>query len=91
MDTNIFNSVTNFIKKRTFELFGLLLISVSISIFISFITYSPDDPSFIYGEQSVSIKNFFGIYGSIIADFLLQSFGLSSFLVLFTFFIWGLN
>ena len=37
------------------------------------------------------IKNFFGIYGSIVSDFLLQSFGLIAFLVLATFISWGLN
>ena len=79
MNTNFLNSVTNFLKKRTFELLGLILISSSITLAISFITYAPEDPSFIYGDNSIEIKNFFGIYGSSIADFLLQSFGLISF------------
>ena len=91
MITNLNNSVTNFIKKRTFELLGLSLIFVAIILFISFITYSPDDPSFIYGDQNSSIENFLGIYGSIISDFLLQSFGLISFLLLFTIISWGFN
>ena len=82
MNTNFLNSVTNFIKKRTFEFLGLILISSSIVLAISFVTYSPEDPSFIYGDSSIEIKNFFGIYGSSIADFLLQSFGLVSFLFL---------
>ena len=91
MITNLNNSVTNFIKKRTFELLGLSLIFAAIILFISFITYSPDDPSFIYGDQNSSIENFLGIYGSIISDFLLQSFGLISFLLLFTIISWGFN
>ena len=89
MNTNFLNSVTNFIRKRTFELLGLLLIFMSIILAISFITYSPSDPSFIYGEDGNVIGNFFGFYGSIVADFLLQSFGLASFLIIITFLSWG--
>ncbi len=91
MNTNILNSVTNFLKKRTFELLGLILIFTSVALAVAFTTYSPDDPSFIYGDKNFEIKNFFGIYGSSIADFLLQSFGLSSFLLLLNFLLWGLE
>ena len=80
MNTNFLNSVTNFLKKRTFEFIGLILISTSIGLAIAFTTYSPEDPSFVYGDREFESKNFFGIYGSSIADFLLQSFGLVSFL-----------
>ena len=91
MNTNFLNSVTNFLKKRTFEFIGLILISTSIALAIAFTTYSPEDPSFVYGDREFEIKNFFGIYGSSIADFLLQSFGLVSFLILANFLFWGIN
>ena len=91
MNTNFLNSVTNFLKKRTFEFIGLILISTSIGLAIAFTTYSPEDPSFVYGDREFEIKNFFGIYGSSIADFLLQSFGLVSFLILANFLFWGVN
>ena len=91
MNANFLNSVTNFLKKRTFELLGLLLIFIGIALSVSFITYSPNDPSFVYGENNTNIKNFFGIYGSIISDFLLQSFGITSFLILVTMISWGIN
>tara|TARA_B100001996_G_scaffold264708_1_gene206538 strand:+ start:231 stop:2318 length:2088 start_codon:yes stop_codon:yes gene_type:complete len=91
MKSNIYSNLANFIKKRTFELLGLSLILASAAIIISFITYSPNDPSFIYGENDKVIQNFFGIYGSIVSDFLLQSFGLIAFLLLGTFVSWGLS
>jgi DNA segregation ATPase FtsK/SpoIIIE, S-DNA-T family len=91
MNTNFLNSLTNFLKKRTFEFMGLILISTSIGLAIAFTTYSPEDPSFVYGDRDFEIKNFFGIYGSSIADFLLQSFGLVSFLILANFLLWGIN
>ncbi len=91
MNTNFLNTLTNFLKKRTFEFIGLILISTSIGLIIAFTTYSPEDPSFIYGDRDFEIKNFFGIYGSSVADFLLQSFGLVSFLILANFLFWGIN
>ncbi|MDC3156982.1 DNA translocase FtsK 4TM domain-containing protein [Candidatus Pelagibacter bacterium] len=91
MNTNFLNTLTNFLKKRTFEFIGLILISTSIGLVIAFTTYSPEDPSFIYGDRDFEIKNFFGIYGSSVADFLLQSFGLVSFLILANFLFWGIN
>ena len=91
MNTNFLNSVTNFLKKRTFEFIGLILISTSIGLAIAFTTYSPEDPSFVYGDREFEINNFFGVYGSSIADFLLQSFGIVSFLILANFLFWGIN
>ena len=91
MNTKFLDIVTNFIKKRTFELMGLSLILLSIALTISFITYTPNDPSIVYGSNASTIKNFFGIYGSITSDFLLQSFGLVSFLLIATFMSWGLK
>ena len=91
MNTNFLDTVTNFIKKRTFELLGIILILTSLALAVSFATYTPEDPSFIYGDSGIEIKNFFGIYGSSIADFLLQSFGLASFLLLANFIFWGLS
>jgi len=70
MNTNFLDSLTNFLKKRTFELLGLILVLSSVALAIAFTTYSPEDPSFVYGDRSYEIQNFFGIYGSSIADFL---------------------
>ena len=58
MNTNFLNSLTNFLKKRTFEFIGLVLISLGIALTISFATYSPSDPSFVYGETGANINNF---------------------------------
>ena len=91
MNTNILNSVTNFLKKRTIEFIGLILVSVSVLLLISLISYSPSDPTLIYGSDNISINNLLGFYGSLTADFLLQSFGLTSFLLLITILSWGIN
>ena len=91
MNTNFLNSLTNFLKKRTYEVFGIILISIGIALTISFATYSPGDPSILYNETDVNINNFLGLYGSTISDFLLQSFGVISFLLLINLISWGVK
>ena len=80
MNTNFLNSLTNFLRKRTFEFIGIAFISIGIILSISFATYNPSDPSLVYSENITAAENTIGIYGSFVADFLLQSFGLASFL-----------
>ena len=82
---------TNFLKNRTSELIGLCLIFCALLLSVSFFSYSPNDPTFVYGAKANDIKNFLGLYGGRIADFLLQSFGLTSFLILITIMSWGVN
>jgi DNA segregation ATPase FtsK/SpoIIIE, S-DNA-T family len=90
MNSNLYKNISIFLKKRTFEFIGLTLVIVAIALAFSFISYSPNDPSFIYGEKQNLINNYLGIYGSLISDFLLQSFGLVSFLLLITIISWGI-
>ena len=68
----------NFVLKRLIEFIGILILVLSAFIFLALISYSPNDPNFIYSE-SQDINNFLGINGSIGADFLLQSIGLISY------------
>ncbi len=91
MNSNIYNNLSRFFKNRTIEVVGFLLIIAAITLFISFFSYSPNDPSFIYNSENVDIKNYLGLYGGIVSDFLLQSFGITSFLILITLISWGIN
>ena len=86
----IFKNILDFTRKRTIELSGLLLISVALALSVAFFSYSPADPIHILGEDNIKINNLFGIYGGLVADFLLQSFGLSSFLIPVTLTMWGI-
>ena len=78
------------LKKRIIELFGVILAAISLLLIISFISYSPDDPNFIFPENT-KIKNLLGSNGSYISDVFMQSFGLMSFLVPITFFFTSIN
>ena len=87
----IYQNFTNFLKNRTIELIGFILVFIAFLFAASFLSYSPNDPTFVYGANNDNINNLLGVYGGIVADFLLQSFGLTSFLILITLVSWGLN
>ena len=87
----IYKNFTNFLKNRVIELVGLSLVLLAFLLTASFYSYSPNDPTFIYGTDTIETNNLLGLYGGIVADFLLQSFGLTSFLVLTTIASWGIN
>ena len=89
MNSQILTQFNNFIKNRLIELFGIFLIFFSIFLFVSIISYSPEDPNFIYTQESTQIKNIGGFYGGVISDLLLQSIGLISVLISFNIFFWG--
>mgnify|MGYP001302026339 CR=1 FL=1 len=85
----VFDKVTNFTLKRLSELIGLLLLALSILLLTSLITYSPEDPNFIFPNNS-EIKNLLGIKGSYVSDIFYQSIGLISLLIPFSIFFSGI-
>ena len=91
MNSNLLIKANVFIKNRLIEFSGSLLVLISIFLIISTASYTPDDPNFIYSPENVKIKNLGGFYGSVIADFLLQSIGLVSFFVTITILSWGFS
>ena len=57
----IYQNFTNFLKKRTIELIGLSLIFSALLLAVSFFSYSPSDPTFVYGIKPDNIKNLLGV------------------------------
>ena len=91
MNSQVLIKINSIIKNRIIQLLGVSLIFASIFLLISIISYSPSDPNFIYTPENTEIKNVGGFYGSVISDFLLQSFGLISILLVTNFFYWGIK
>ena len=87
---NLANKGLNFIIKRIIELSGVVLAAISLLLLISLITYSPEDPNFIFPENT-KIQNILGFRGSFISDFFIQSLGLISILIPFSLFFTGIN
>ena len=86
----IINSILIFSIKRIIEILGIGISIVGLLLFISLISYSPDDPNFIFPENT-EIKNLLGFQGSYISDIFFQSIGIISYLASITFFITGIN
>jgi len=87
---NYINKIGDFIINRLAELVGIFLVITSLLLFISLISYSPEDPNFIFPENS-EIKNFLGFRGSFVADIFFQSIGIISLLIPISLLFTGLS
>ncbi len=87
---NLSRKTLDFTIKRVAEITGIFLICISALIFLSLISYSPEDPNFIFTENT-EIKNILGFRGSYISDLFFQSIGLIAFLTSLTIFFTGIN
>jgi len=84
------NLLLNFAINRLAEIFGVLVSLTGLSLFLALITYSPNDPNFIFPENT-KIENLMGYQGSFISDLFFQSIGLAAYLIPFTLFFTGIN
>jgi len=83
-------SATNFGINRIIEILSLSILLMGILLIISLATYSPNDPNFIF-PNNTQIKNLLGFRGSLISDLFFQSFGLIALLIPFSLIISGIN
>ena len=84
------NLLLNFAIKRLAEVFGILIFATGTLLLIALITYSPEDPNFVFPENK-EIKNLLGFQGSFISDLFFQSVGLISYLISFSLILTGIN
>ena len=84
------NLLINFTLKRLTEIFGLIVFICGLFLLIALLSYSPEDPNFIFPDNT-EIKNLFGFYGSFISDLFVQSVGMIAFLISLSFMITGIN
>ncbi len=84
------NLFANFTIKRVAEFFGIAVFCAGFSLLLALLTYSPEDPNFIFPE-STKIKNILGFHGSFVSDLFFQSIGLISYFFSFTLIVTGIN
>jgi S-DNA-T family DNA segregation ATPase FtsK/SpoIIIE len=84
------NLLLNFALKRLAEIFGILISLTGVMLFLALITYSPNDPNFIFPDNT-KIENLMGFQGSFVSDLIFQSIGLIAYLIPFTFICTGIN
>jgi len=84
------NNTINFGINRIIETAGIALVVLGLLLLVSLATFSPDDPNFIFPDNT-EIKNLLGFNGSYTADLFFQTFGLIALLIPFTLIFSGLN
>ena len=71
----IANTALQFTINRLIEILGLIVLVFGLLLLVALISYSPDDPNFIFSENT-KIKNLLGFRGSYVSDLFFQSVGL---------------
>ena len=84
------HNVINFGLNRIIEIIGITILITGTLLLASLITFSPDDPNFIF-PNDVEIQNILGFRGSFTSDIFFQCFGLIALLIPFSLIISGLN
>ena len=84
------NNTLNFGVNRVIEIVGLAIVITGILLLASLITFSPDDPNFIFPNDTI-IKNILGFRGSFTADIFFQTLGMIALLIPFSLIISGIN
>jgi S-DNA-T family DNA segregation ATPase FtsK/SpoIIIE len=84
------NNTINFGINRIIETAGIAFAIIGFLLLISLATFSPDDPNFIFPDNT-EIKNLLGFNGSYTADLFFQTFGLIALLIPFTLIFSGIN
>ena len=84
------NNTINFGINRIIETAGITLVIIGLLLLVSLTTFSPDDPNFIFPDNT-EIKNLLGFNGSYTADLFFQTFGLIALLIPFTLIFSGIN
>ena len=82
--------IKTFIFNRLIEIFAIGLFLLAILLSLAVLSYTPDDPNFIFSEER-KVKNLLGINGSIISDFFFQSVGLISYFIPITIIFSSIN
>ena len=86
----IANIALEFTINRLIEILGITILFIGILLFVALTSYSPEDPNFIFPENS-EIKNILGFQGSYVSDLFFQSIGFIAYLIPVTFFFTGIN
>jgi len=86
----IAQNALDFSINRVIEIFGISILIIGLFLLASLVTFSPEDPNFIFPDNT-QIKNVFGFRGSFTADIFFQSFGIISLLIPFSLIVTGIN
>ncbi len=74
-----------FKERLKYEIVGILLVALGISLLLSLVSYSPLDPSFFsyVSPRAKGIQNWMGVVGAYMSSLLFQGFGFPAFIIPF--------
>ena len=82
------DSVRDALRKRVRELGGLALIVLAMLLAAALATWSVQDPSLSHATNS-PVRNLMGVTGAIVADLLMQLFGIAAVVLVLPIAVWG--
>lgn len=85
------DSLKTFIEKKFVQLLGVGEILVGLGVMVALLTYNESDPSLNVTSLEGGPSNLLGYIGSYLSDYLLQTFGYTSFLIPFLPIMFGYN
>ena len=81
-------AAAEFVRRRVSEACGLLLIAVGVALALSLLSYNSADPSWNTASEAPA-TNWLGLPGAYLADFLLQTVGIASAILVLVLTAWG--
>lgn len=79
-------------KDRSVELIGILFILIAVAVFLSLISYDPQDPSWAsVSSSSQNVRNYLGKVGASLSEALFQLLGFGAFLLSLSFVYLGVR
>jgi S-DNA-T family DNA segregation ATPase FtsK/SpoIIIE len=82
------DDVVAMLRRRLAELIGLAVIVLATALVVALATWSVQDPSFNHATDA-RVQNWLGFPGAIVADFLMQLFGIASIAAIMPGAVWG--
>lgn len=79
-----------FLKNSGWRLLGLLLFAMAAAVIASLWSYNPADPALNMQTRSEA-TNWLGSYGAVVADILMQTLALASYLFVLPLLLWGMK
>jgi len=82
------DDIVAMLRRRFAELVGLAIIAFAAALIVALATWSVQDPSFSHATDA-RVQNWLGFPGAIVADFLMQLFGIASVAAVMPGAVWG--
>ncbi len=78
-------------KEHIYEIIGIFIFSLTVLIFLSFVSYTPTDLSYYTSHPNIPPKNLVNIFGAYLSGFFFFLFGWASYAAPFALGLWGLK